>query len=190
MSTILDTIDDTLADWHGSNDAMFWSATDDQAEGIPTIYPPAVTDDSTHGAFTLAPARPIWFDKQGHPIDASTANELLGNHSYARVALTRITSRSDRDLDVRVSTVWLGVNCNFLGGPPVLFETMVFGGGRDGAQWRWGTEEQALAGHARVVAELAASVPRRRVEDCARWFGPSALNAAYHRRQRNRRGRR
>lgn len=57
---------------------------------------------------------------------------------------------------VTVSTVWLGIDHNFSGdGPPLIFETMVFGGGNDGAQYRYATEAEALAGHARVVAELS-----------------------------------
>ena len=37
---------------------------------------------------------------------------------------------------VRVSTVFLGLDYNFSGqGWPLLFETMIFGGKRDGDQW-------------------------------------------------------
>lgn len=57
--------------------------------------------------------------------------------------------------DVRVSTVWLGLNHNFNpDGPPLIFETMVFGGDDDGWQDRYSTEAQARAGHTKVVATL------------------------------------
>lgn len=52
----------------------------------------------------------------------------------------------------RVSTVWLGTNHNFLGGPPLLFETMVFGiDGDDLYQDRYTTWQEAEAGHQKAV---------------------------------------
>lgn len=52
--------------------------------------------------------------------------------------------------DARVSTVFLGLNHGF-GGPALWFETMVFGGPRDGEQERYATWEEAVAGHYRAV---------------------------------------
>lgn len=176
MTDILDQIDRSLADDAVSPDAVRW-----RPDGASAPDQPQPLTWERGG---------LWFDRQVRPINSETANALLMDRAYQRVALTRITSRSDRTLDWRVSTVWLGVNYNFLGGPPVIFETMVFGRGGGEQQWRWCTEEQATAGHAQVVAELAAGVPCRRVEDCARWFGPSHLAARYRQRQRNRRKRR
>jgi hypothetical protein len=58
---------------------------------------------------------------------------------------------------VDVSTVFLGTDHNFAGsGPPVLFETMIFGGEHDQAQWRYTTRAEAEAEHARIVAALQA----------------------------------
>lgn len=54
--------------------------------------------------------------------------------------------------DVRVSTVFLGLNHNFHSGPPLLFETMVFGGKHDEYQERYSTLEGAMQGHERAVA--------------------------------------
>lgn len=54
---------------------------------------------------------------------------------------------------VKVSTVFLGLDHNFcLGGPPVLWETMIFGGEHDQYQERYQTREQAERGHRRAVA--------------------------------------
>jgi hypothetical protein len=53
--------------------------------------------------------------------------------------------------DVTVSTVFLGIDHNFGGGPPLLFETMIFGGPHDQYTDRYETWEQAEAGHARAV---------------------------------------
>lgn len=60
---------------------------------------------------------------------------------------------------VRVSTVFLGMDHNFLErGAPVLWETLVFGGPLDGEMERYSSREAALAGHqvmCRRVAEAA-----------------------------------
>jgi hypothetical protein len=53
--------------------------------------------------------------------------------------------------DVTVSTVFLGVDHNFHGGEPLLFETMIFGGPLDETQERYATHAAALAGHDRWV---------------------------------------
>ena len=55
-----------------------------------------------------------------------------------------------------VSTVWLGLDHSFGLGPPIIFETMVFGGEYDQYCTRYSTKEQARAGHKRVVADLRA----------------------------------
>jgi len=56
---------------------------------------------------------------------------------------------------VRISTVFLGLDHGW-GGAPELWETMIFGGAHDQYQARYGTREEALAGHGRAV-ELAKS---------------------------------
>jgi hypothetical protein len=56
--------------------------------------------------------------------------------------------------EAEVSTVFLGIDHNWGGGPPLLFETMVFGDSPYELQWRYSTWEEAEAGHARVVAAL------------------------------------
>jgi hypothetical protein len=53
-----------------------------------------------------------------------------------------------------VNTVFLALDYNWGDGPPVLFETMVFGGPHDRLVKRYTTRAEALAGHARIVAEL------------------------------------
>jgi hypothetical protein len=50
-----------------------------------------------------------------------------------------------------LSTVWLGLDHSFGAGPPLIFETMVFGGPNDEEQERYSTEEEAKAGHAAMV---------------------------------------
>ncbi|MFD7016111.1 hypothetical protein [Streptomyces sp. NPDC059928] len=114
--------------------------------------------------------RPMFFDRQGNPLDSAAANRLLGDTDYKRVARTEITSSSDPAVSFDVSTVWLGVNHNFNDdGPPIIFETMVFGGDEDQDQimWRWSTEAEARAGHAEVVTSIAATVPDEQISDTA-----------------------
>jgi hypothetical protein len=111
----------------------------------------------------------IWYDRQGHPLDRVAADRLLGDMQYARVARTRITSTTVPGIEWDVSTVWLGTNHNFTnGGPPIIFETMVFGSG-DGDQYtqRYATEEQACAGHAETVTLVAATVPDEEITELA-----------------------
>lgn len=56
--------------------------------------------------------------------------------------------------EARISTCFLGLNHQFGGGPPILFETMVFGGTLDGEQERCSTWEQALAQHAEMLQRV------------------------------------
>ena len=56
--------------------------------------------------------------------------------------------------DIEVSTVFLGLDHQFGDGPPLLFETMIFGGERNQEQWRYTTWDEAEAGHDMVVASL------------------------------------
>lgn len=52
---------------------------------------------------------------------------------------------------VRVSTVFLGMDHSFMGGPPLLFETMIFGGEHDGYCERYSTWEEAETGHQKAI---------------------------------------
>ena len=60
--------------------------------------------------------------------------------------------------DVRISTVFLGLDHNWNpGGPPLLFETMIFGGDHDGDCERCSTWEQAEEQHRKAVDLVAKS---------------------------------
>jgi hypothetical protein len=65
--------------------------------------------------------------------------------SYRRVGRTQVTS------ECMVSTVFLGLDHGYTPGPPVVFETMVFGGPMDGECERYCTWAEAVEGHARMV---------------------------------------
>jgi len=55
---------------------------------------------------------------------------------------------------VRVSTVFLGLDHNWIGGEPLLWETRVFGGKLDGECERYSTRADAVAGHALMVQRV------------------------------------
>lgn len=56
--------------------------------------------------------------------------------------------------EVRVSTVFLGLDHQYGAGPPLLFETMVFRDGDGCEQERYGTWQAAEQGHQAMVAQL------------------------------------
>ncbi len=62
-----------------------------------------------------------------------------------KIAKTQISE------DVEVSTVFLGLNHSFGDGPPLIYETMVFGGEHDGEMNRYSTREESLKGHKEMV---------------------------------------
>jgi len=70
-----------------------------------------------------------WFE--GNPDDRIIAQDQIG--------------------EVRVSTVFLGLDHQHGKGPPLLYETMIFGGPHDEYQRRYTTRQQALEGHASAV---------------------------------------
>ncbi len=64
----------------------------------------------------------------------------------------------DESHNVKVSTVFLGLDHSFGSGPPLLFETMVFGGKLDEEVDRYSTWQEAEVGHEAM---------KRRVEQSA-----------------------
>jgi len=88
-----------------------------------------------------------------HLVVPATRDEMYalfddGFEDSRRVAKTTVGS-------VDVSTVFLVLDHNWGDGPPLVFETMVFGGEGE-PQWRYATWDEAIAGHERVVAALRA----------------------------------
>lgn len=105
--------------------------------------------------------RGIYYDREGKPISLDEyAQRMNGPIAYRIVKKTNVRG-------VEVSTVWLGIDHNWVAeGPPLIFETMTFGSEADEVgdiQWRYSTEAEALAGHAQAV---------RLVQDSIRKAGP------------------
>jgi len=62
--------------------------------------------------------------------------------------------------DIRVSTVFLGLNHRYGNGPPLLFETLIFGGAHNEEMWRYTTWDEAVAGHQHACGIAFAEVER------------------------------
>lgn len=64
----------------------------------------------------------------------------------------RCVRLTDIDEETHVSTVFLGLNYRYREGPPLVFETLIFGGPKDGYGDRSSTWEEAEESHKRAVA--------------------------------------
>lgn len=103
--------------------------------------------------------RSIYYKLDGHTPTPCTSDELTAMYEAPE---TRRVAQDVVTLDGRnghgqrrVSTVFLGIDHNFSSvGPPILFETMVFGPNDEEGQWRYVTWEEAEAGHKAVVEAL------------------------------------
>lgn len=60
--------------------------------------------------------------------------------------------------EIKVSTVFLGLDHSFGDGPPLLFETMIFGGKHGGYQERYSTWDEAEAGHNLAMNMVSATI--------------------------------
>jgi hypothetical protein len=87
-------------------------------------------------------------DEHGNPkiepdlITWATWYESGDNRRVARTQIGQAT----------VSTVFLALDHSWSGGPPVLWETMIFGGPATGEMMRYTSRAEALIGHAEMVA--------------------------------------
>jgi hypothetical protein len=92
----------------------------------------------------------LYYDRAGNPIkfwDWAAKMEM----GFDRIVEQTVLVEGENA--VTVSTIWIGLDMNWLRGPPMIFETMVFGGPTDLEGRRYSTEEEARAGHAQMVEE-------------------------------------
>lgn len=94
-----------------------------------------------------------YYDMDGNPMSMEEWAEYYGHDRH--IGSTYIRRRHKT---FYVSTVWLGLDHGFgwEGGPPIIFETMVFERGlfNDLDMARYATKEQARVGHRRMVAAV------------------------------------
>lgn len=89
-----------------------------------------------------------YFSRAGEPISFRQWSERRRDEEHLRVAVTEVG-------DVMISTVWIGMRgLSHPDGPPLIFETIVFGGPLNLELDRYPTEVQAIAGHDQMVARV------------------------------------
>jgi hypothetical protein len=90
-----------------------------------------------------------YFDRDGNQITVEEFEKKRSDIDYQRVGLFETLANGEK---ISVATVWLGMNMGFVpNDPPVIFETIVFGGRNNGMMRRYATELEALVGHNEVV---------------------------------------
>jgi hypothetical protein len=91
-----------------------------------------------------------FYDRDGHPIDLLRFGKLFNDLKYRVIAQDHVN-------DITVSTVWLGLDHSMSGGPPLIFETMIFDTadldhpGHDLEMRRYSTESEAREGHRQLL---------------------------------------
>lgn len=97
-------------------------------------------------------------DEENHTVevDALTWAKFIETASNCIVDYTEVTS------GCVVSTVFLGLNHRFISkGPPILFETLAFGGPMDGDGARYSSWDDAVIGHKSFVAKVRKAVGQK-----------------------------
>lgn len=93
--------------------------------------------------------RGYYYDVQGNPMSLRDWAASFEHDRHIRESTVR---------GLWVSTIWTGIHMDFLGGPPRVFETMVFDGspgrpvGRYGG--RWAGLRGAEIGHEKVIEQV------------------------------------
>jgi hypothetical protein len=107
-----------------------------------------------------APVHAYILDNDNRPVPADLEEWARWlEHNNRHVGFTQITSQID------VSTVFMGIDHRHFGdGPPLLFETMIFGGPLDGATWRYVSWDDALVGHKAAVRKARAAIGQKVTE--------------------------
>ncbi len=87
--------------------------------------------------------------KHGMPVEEPDL--LTWSRWFENADAERTVAQTQVSPDVLVSTVFLGLDHNWGEGPPILWETMIFGGPQDGYQERYSARAAAEAGHLDAV---------------------------------------
>jgi hypothetical protein len=96
-------------------------------------------------------------DDRGDPLEISVDDDAGLTHWTLWYEHANRIVKQERIGELEVSTVFLGLDHRFLGeGPPILWETRVFGSEEEMIDRCAGNREQAEAMHERMVAALLA----------------------------------
>lgn len=96
--------------------------------------------------------RPLYYDRQGKPYPGNS-RQVVTAWAKDFNDKSRLLKQNTLPNGVFVSTVWLGLDHSFSGGPPLIFETMVFPANSLDEKncQRYSTEAEALQGHQEMV---------------------------------------
>src|SRR5690606_15935421 len=112
--------------------------------------------------------RPLYYrlDPITHEVIPIEGEDAVLQWAAEQEIMDRCVDRTLVFSNVLVSTVFLGLDHSFSDNdPPLIFETMVFGGPLDGDQIRYSTWEQAQSGHDFMVSKVrAAHTPWNRIK--------------------------
>lgn len=98
-----------------------------------------------------------YYDPDGNPLTSEQWIEMFETRKDDTTDDSWWRRRTDISPDISVSTVWLGLDHRFMGdGPPLFWETMIFGGDCDQDMWRHSSKEEAFESHERIVKALQA----------------------------------
>lgn len=91
-----------------------------------------------------------YYDRQGRPMTLEGYIEQLGVDNKSGIDQRRVAETTLKN-GRWISTVYLALDHNFSGGPPLIFETMAFDATMNELDCdRYSTEAEALAGHERM----------------------------------------
>ena len=103
----------------------------------------------------------MYYDVHGDPISLDDWGRLFEDMAYRRIEETELAFSNGH---VWISTVWMGLDHSFGNGPPLIFETMPFGGRLDQMAFRWTTLGEARVGHHKVVEGIRLDYRLPRIE--------------------------
>src|SRR5262245_60327221 len=101
-------------------------------------------------------------DSENRPV---VCDDLIAWAIWFETMSNRTVGLTDVTSGIRVSTIFLGINHRWHDkGPPVLFETMVFGGPLDGDGGRYVSWDDAEAGHNAMVRRVREAIGQKIME--------------------------
>src|SRR5262245_50906062 len=121
---------------------------------------PSVRNKAPHMTATRTPsAQPLYYILND-AFEPLPIDDVLEWSEWCR--RHRVLGQDSLPGNIFVSTVFVGVDTRdaFDFGPPLLWETMIFGGPQNRYQERYASREEALNGHRRAI-QLASQSPRR-----------------------------